>query len=38
MMSIYSGVIDEGRVAEQGTHQELMAMKGQYYALNINKD
>jgi len=31
-------VIDEGRVAEQGTHQELMARKGQYYALNTKTE
>ncbi|XP_063679336.1 ATP-dependent translocase ABCB1-like isoform X1 [Bolinopsis microptera] len=27
-------VIDEGKVAEQGTHQELMFRRGMYYALN----
>ena len=26
-------VIHHGRVAEQGTHQELLALKGFYYAL-----
>jgi ATP-binding cassette subfamily B protein len=26
-------VLDHGRIAEHGTHQELLAMKGQYYEL-----
>lgn len=26
-------VMDQGEIAEQGTHDELMAMKGKYYAL-----
>jgi len=26
-------MVDEGEVAEQGTHEELMNMKGKYYAL-----
>lgn len=26
-------LLDEGEVAEQGTHSDLMALKGKYYAL-----
>jgi ATP-binding cassette, subfamily B, bacterial HlyB/CyaB len=26
-------MMDQGQVAEQGTHPELIALKGQYYAL-----
>ncbi len=25
--------MDRGAIAEQGTHEELMAMKGRYYCL-----
>ncbi len=26
-------IMDRGAIAEQGTHEELMAMKGRYYCL-----
>ncbi len=30
-------VLDHGRVAEQGTHEQLLALKGKYYNLVINQ-
>ena len=30
-------VIQNGKVAEQGTHSELMALQGFYYKLNMNQ-
>ena len=30
-------VIDKGRIAEQGTHQDLVALKGSYYKLIKNQ-
>lgn len=30
-------VLDHGRIAEQGTHQQLLALKGKYYNLIINQ-
>jgi len=30
-------VLDEGRIAERGTHEELLALKGQYYSIFVNQ-
>jgi hypothetical protein len=30
-------VIEQGRIAEQGTHRELLARRGRYFALYTNQ-